>query len=92
MKMAMQHLDLRDVTASPRGRASHGPPQPGSTDSRIDLCYADPAHVEVTKTQYHDLPSKTTGHHPREMKLKVLQVCPTPLDDGDQMNNPPSAI
>ena len=46
VEMAMQHLDLQNLTASLRGQASHQPPQPGSTDSRIDLCYADPTHVE----------------------------------------------
>ena len=64
VRMAMQHLDLQDLTTSLRGQASYWPPQPGSTDSRIDLCYADPTHVEVTQTKYHDLPSKATGHRP----------------------------
>ena len=61
VKMAMQHPDLRNLTASVRGQPSHRPPQLG-TESSIDLCYADLAHVEVMRTQYDDLPSKTTGH------------------------------
>ena len=62
VQVAMQHLGLEDLTASLRGQPSQRPPQPGATDSRIDLCYADSAHVEVTRVQYHDLPSKITGH------------------------------
>ena len=62
VQVAMQHLGLQDLTASLRGPPSHRPPQPGAADSRIDLCYADSAHVEVTRVQYHDLPSKITGH------------------------------
>ena len=89
VKMAMQHLDLQDITASLQSQSSHRPPQLGSTDSRIDLCYADPTHVEVTRTQYEDLPSKATGHRPLEVQLKVLQVPPTPLDDVDQDAQPP---
>ena len=54
----MQHLDLQDLTTSPWGQASHRPPQPGATDSRNDLCYADLTQVEVTQTKYHNLPSK----------------------------------
>ena len=38
VRMAMQHLDLQDLTISLRGQASLQPPQPGLTDSRIDLC------------------------------------------------------
>ena len=72
----MLHLDLQDLTAFIRGQASHRPPQPGSTDSGIDLCYADPTHVEVTQTKYHDLPSKATGHRPVEVQVKVLQGPP----------------
>ena len=49
VQMAMQHMGLQDLTASLRGQPSHRPPQPGSADSRIDLCYADPAHVGVTR-------------------------------------------
>ena len=62
VQVAMQHLGLQDLTASLRGQPSHRPPQPCWADSRIDLCYADSAHVEVARTQYHDLPSKITGH------------------------------
>ena len=62
VQMAMQQMGLQDLTASLRGQLSHRPPQPGSADSRIDLCYADSAHVEVARAQYHDLPSKITGH------------------------------
>ena len=58
----MRHLGLQDLTTFLRGQASHRPPQPGARDSRIDLCYADPTHVEVTRTQYHDLPSNATAH------------------------------
>ena len=80
----MQHLDLQDVTASLRGQASHRPPQPGSTDSRIELCYADPTHVVVTRTKHHHLASKATGHRRLEVRLKVLHVPPTPSDNMAQ--------
>ena len=53
--MAMQHMGLQDLTASLQGQPSHQPPQPGSADSPIDLCYADSAHVEVARARYHDL-------------------------------------
>ena len=86
VNIAMQHLDLQDLTASRRGQASHRPRQPGSTDSRIHLCYADPTHVEVTQTKYHDLPSKATGRRPLEVQLKMLQV---PSDNMDQDTQPP---
>ena len=86
--MAMQHLGLQEFTASPRGQASHRPPQPVSTDSHIALCYADPAHKEVTQLQYRDMPSRTTGHRPLEVHLKVLQVYPAPSEDADQ-DGPP---
>ena len=89
VKVAMQHMGLQDLTASLRGQPSHRAPQPGSTDSRIDLCYADPAHVEVTQTRYHDLPSKATGHRPLEIQVKVLQVPPTFSEDTDQDEQPP---
>ena len=62
VQMAMQHMGLQDLTASLRGQPSHRPPQPGSANSRIDLCYADPSDVEVTRAVYHNLPSKITGH------------------------------
>ena len=39
LKVTMQHLGLQDLTASLRGQPSHQPPQAGSTDSRINLCY-----------------------------------------------------
>ena len=74
MQVAMQHLGLQGLTASLRGQPSHRPPQPCAADSRIDLCYADSAHVEMTRAQYHDLPSKITGHQPLEIQIKVLQV------------------
>ena len=67
VQVAMQHPGLQDLTASLRGQPSHRPPQPCAADSRIDLCYADPAHVKVTRAQYHDLPSKITGHRPLEI-------------------------
>ena len=89
VRMAKQHLDLQDLKASLRGQASHRPPQPGSTDSRIDLCYADPTHMEVTKTKYHNLPSKATGHRPLEKQLKVLHVPTAPSDSRDQDVQPP---
>ena len=41
VQMAMQHTGLQDLTASLRGQPSHLPPQPGSADSRIDLCYPE---------------------------------------------------
>ena len=51
VQVAMQHLGLQDLTASLRGQPSHRPQQPCSADSRIDLCYADSAHAEVTRAQ-----------------------------------------
>ena len=39
VQMAIRHMGLEDLTASLRGQSSHRPPQPGSADSRIDLCY-----------------------------------------------------
>ena len=62
VQVAMQHLGLQDLTVSLRGQPSQRPPQRCAAVSRIDLCYADSAHVEVTRAQYHDLPSKITGH------------------------------
>ena len=62
VQLAMQHMGLQDLKASLRGQPSQRPPQPGSADSGIGLCYADPAHVVVTRARYHDLPSKITGH------------------------------
>ena len=41
VQMAMQHLGLQDLTASLRGQPSHRSTQPGSADSRINLCYTD---------------------------------------------------
>ena len=76
VQIAMQHMGLQDLTASLRGQRSHQPPQSGSTDSRIDLCYADRGHVEVMRARYHDLPSKITGHRPLEVEMRVLQVPP----------------
>ena len=77
VKVAMQHLGLQDVTACLRDQPSHRPAQPGSTDSRIALCYADPACLEVTRTRYHDLPFEATGQGQLEIQVKVLQVPPT---------------
>ena len=87
--MAMQHMGLQHLTASLRGQPPHRPPQPGSADSRIDLCYADSAHVEVARGQYHDLPSKITGHRPLEVQIKVLQVPPASTKDMDHDEQPP---
>ena len=89
VQVAMQHLGLQDLTASLRGQPSHRPPQPCAADSRIDLCYADSAHVEVTRAQYHDLPSKITGHRPHEIQIKVLQVPPASRDGMDHEEQPP---
>ena len=89
MQVAMQHLGLQDLTASLRGQPSHRPPQPCSADSRIDLCYAYSAHAEVARTQYHDLPSKITGHRPLEIQIKVLQVPPASRDGMDHEEQPP---
>ena len=89
VQVAMQHLGLQDLTASLRGQPSHRPPQPCSADSRIDLCYADSAHVEVTRAQYHDLPSKITGHRPLEIQIKVLQVHSASRDGMDHEEQPP---
>ena len=66
------HLDVQDLTASLQGQASHRHPQPGSTDSCIDLCYADPAHVGRRRKRYQDMPSKNTGHRRLEGQLKQL--------------------
>ena len=87
--MAMQHMGLQDLIASLRGKPSHRPPQPGSADSCIDLCYADPAQVEVTRARYHDLPSKITGHRPLEVQIKVLQVPLASTEDMDHDEQPP---
>ena len=38
----------------------------------------------MTRAQYHDLPSKITGHRPLEIQIKVLQV---PLASRDGMDN-----
>ena len=89
VQMTMQYIGLQDLTASLRGQPSHQPPQPGSADSCIDLCYADSAHVEVARAQYHDLPSKITGHRPLEVQIKVLQVPPASTEDMDHEEQPP---
>ena len=89
VQMGMQHMGLQDLTASLRGQPSHRPPQPGSADSCIDLCYAVSAYVEVARTQYHDLPSKITGHRPLEVQIKVVQVPPASRDDMDHEEQPP---
>ena len=89
VQVAMQILGLQYLTASLRGQPSHRPPQPCSADSRIDLCYADSAHVEVTRAQYHDLPSKITGHRPLEIQIKVPQVPPASRDGMDHEEQPP---
>ena len=89
LQLAMQHLGLQDLTASLRGQPSQRPQQPCCADSRIDLCYADSAHVEVARTQYHDLPSKDTGHRPLEIQIKVLQVPPASRDGMDNEEQPP---
>ena len=89
VQMGMQHMGLQDLTASLRGKPSHRPPQPGSADFRIDLSYADPANAEVTRAQYHNLPSKITGHRPLEVHIKVLQVPPASTEDMDHDEQPP---
>ena len=76
-------------TATLRGQTSPLPPQPGWTDSRINLCYADPAPVEVTWTRHHNMPSTTTGHRSLEVQLKLCQVPRTLSDDTDQDEQPP---
>ena len=72
VQKAMQHTGLQDLTTSLRGQPSHRPPQPGSAISRINLCYADSAHVQVALAQHHNLPSKITGHRPLQVQIKVL--------------------
>ena len=93
VRMTIQHPGLQDLTTSLGGQASHRPRQRGATDSRNNLCYPDSAHVEVTRAQYHDLPSKATGHRQLEVHLKVLQVPPAPSDsidmDAQPAINPP---
>ena len=89
VQMAMQHMGLQDLKASLRGQPSHRPPQPGSADSRIDLCYAVSAHVEVARARYHNLPSKITGHRPLVVQIKVLQVPPASTEDMDHGEQPP---
>ena len=69
VQVAMQHLGRQDVTASLRGQPSHRPPHPCAADCRIDHCYADSAHVEMTQAQHHDVPSKITGHRPLEIQV-----------------------
>ena len=89
VQVAMQHLGVQDLTASLQGQPSHRPPQPCAADSRIDLCYTDSAHVEVTRAQHHDLPSKITGHRPLEIQIKVLEVPPPSRDGMDHEEQPP---
>ena len=89
VQMAMQHRGLQDLTASLQGQPSRRPPRPGSADSPIDLCYADSAHVEVARAQYHDLPSKVTGHRPLEVQIKVVQVPPASREDIEHEEQPP---
>ena len=89
MQVAMQHLGLQDLTASLRGQPLHRPPQPCAADSRIDLCYVDSGHVEMTRAQYHDLPSKITAHSTLEIQIKVLQVPPASRDGMDHEEQPP---
>ena len=88
VQVAMQHLGLQDLRVSLRGQPSHRPPQPCSADSRIDLCYAHSAHVEVTRAPYHDVPSKITGHRPLEIQIKVLEVPPASRDGMDHEEQP----
>ena len=89
VQVAMQHLGLQDLTASLRGQPSHRPQHPCAADCRIDFCYGDSAHVEMTRAQYHDLPSKITGHRPLEIPIKVLQVPPASRDGMDHEEQPP---
>ena len=89
LQIAMQHMGLRDLTASLRGQPLHRPPQPGSADSHTDLCYADSALVDVARAQYHNLPSKITGHRPLEVQIKVLQVPPASTEEMDHEEQPP---
>ena len=89
VQMAMQHIGLQDLTASLRGQPSHRPPQPGSADSRIDLCYADSAHIEVAGARYDDLPSKVTRHRPLAVQIKVLRVPPASTEDMHHDKQPP---
>ena len=88
VRMAMQYMGLQDLTASLRGQPSHRPPQLGSADSRIYLCYADSANVETARAQYHDLLSKITGHRPLEVQIKALQVPPASREDMDNEEQP----
>ena len=88
VQMAMQHIGLKDLRASLKGQLSHRPPQPGSADSRIHLCYADPAY-EVTRARYQDLLSNNTGHRPQDLQIKVLQVPPSSTEDMDHDEQPP---
>ena len=87
VQMAMQHMGLQDLTACLRGQPSHRLPQPGLADSRINLCYADSAHVEVARAQYHDLPSKITGHRHVEVQIKVLQVPPASTKNNHPLDH-----
>ena len=89
VQMAMQHMGLQDLTTSLRGQPSHQPPQPGSADSSINICYVDSAHVDVARAQYNDLLSKITGHRPLEVQIKVLQVPPTSMKTWTTKNNHP---
>ena len=87
VQMAGQHMDLQDLQDLLR-QPPHRP-HAGTTDSRIDLCSADPAHVEVTRARYHDLPSKITGHRPLEVLIRVLQVPPASTKDDDNDGQTP---
>ena len=89
VQVAMQPLGLQDLTASLRGQPSHRPPQPCTADSRIKLFYADSAHVEMTRAQYHDLQSKITRHRPLGIQINVLQVPPASRDGMDHEEQPP---
>ena len=76
--VSMQPMGLEDRTASIQGQVMHRPLWPGSTDSRFDLCYTDPTHVEVILTRYHDLPSKGCAFGRRPPKHPPRQTAAAP--------------
>ena len=64
VQMAMQHMGLQDLTASLRGQPSHRPPQSGSADSRIHLCYAGAARGEVNIDAHRTMPPRIKTYDP----------------------------
>ena len=84
LKMAMQHVDHTGPHSLPTG-----PILTPTPETRLDrLINRLVLRVEVTQRRHQDMPSKTTGHRPLEVQLKVLQIPPAPWDDADQDEQP----